>query len=307
MGRGRDKPAPAPSGHAITGLEMERSSRTGSYDHSRGWSAGCPPGGPSRGLAGARRLAAPGQRPRWARICRTTAGCWITATTRVVASIRWVCGERDVEGEDDAQGHGRSSRSRAGRARRTQPSPRQRAASCTRNQADRGARGGGSRGSWLGSAEGMRYFDETTPGAHHTELLKDVLRLHSPPRVTAAGHWRACLWGHADRPLLLSSVPPQAGWVPRPARRPRSWRDTITPGREWGAGDHPGAVSGDDDRGQLQDACRNRHRDDLFILTAKKRLGPLLPSMQVSCHPDTHLEDTFSGRQRKVSGSARVG
>jgi hypothetical protein len=60
------------------------------------------------------------------------------------------------------------------------------------------------------------------------------------------------------------------------ARRSRPWRDTITPRREWGARECPGAVSGEDDIRQVRDAFRNRHREENFPLTTNKRPGPPL-------------------------------
>jgi hypothetical protein len=44
----------------------------------------------------------------------------------------------------------------------------------------------------------------------------------------------------------------------------------------WGARDHLGAVLGEDGRRQVGDAFRNRHREEEFVLTPKKRPGPAL-------------------------------
>ncbi len=45
---------------------------------------------------------------------------------------------------------------------------------------------------------------------------------------------------------------------------------------DWGARDHPGAASGDDDKRQVRDAIRNRHQEEEFLLIKNKRPGPTL-------------------------------
>ncbi len=68
----------------------------------------------------------------------------------------------------------------------------------------------------------------------------------------------------------LSQEPPASPTLPQHSAGQRAGR--MAPLR-WGTGAHHGAVSGDDAVQHVRDAFRNRHREEEFILTAKKRPG----------------------------------
>jgi hypothetical protein len=115
---------------------------------------------------------------------------------------------------------------------------------------------------------------ERRPAAQQTSSPGSRQRHHTTWRrraATAAGHRRACLCGHADRPLPLSPA------RTRPGGSLGQRGDRMAPLR-WGTGDHDGAASGDDGRRDVRDASSLLHREEDFILTAQKRPGPPLQS-----------------------------
>jgi hypothetical protein len=92
------------------------------------------------------------------------------------------------------------------------------------------------------------------------------------------------------RPRCPSPRPSPRGCVGQRRRRMAPLR--------WGARDHPGAVSGENGIRQDRDALRNRHREEEFTLTAKKRPGP--PLLQVEVGNNPHSTARRLGLQRRT-------
>ena len=106
-----------------------------------------------------------------------------------------------------------------------------------------------------------------------------LLRLRRAARQTHHPEHRRGAQSRLLRRSRSRTQEPGAGFVASSAERrcgPRGQRgDRMTPLR-WGTGDHHGAASGDDGRGQGGDAVGTPHRRGEFTLTTKKRPGPAL-------------------------------
>jgi hypothetical protein len=93
------------------------------------------------------------------------------------------------------------------------------------------------------------------------------------------------------RSQCLCAEQPGLGWV-GPARQ----RGDRMAQLRWGAGDHPGAASGDDGRGQIHDAFSTPHRREECSPDTEETAGPLFTFTQVATLTRVAVRRHGSGR-----------